>query len=221
MCLVVVSCTNDSRVLPAGEGRADAAGAAAGAKPEAPRETWDVYLLQGKRVGYGRTTVRREIEAGRAVVRTENTSHLSVKRGGPNQRAGHPRHERRDARRAAAAFRERDPHGTQSHPRHRRGSRQPARHGDARARRPTTPQRTSIDWPADCGGPFAIEQSLARKPMQPGERRTLKTLMAGFQSGGRRGTGGQAIRAYPAAPRRPRLAADRNRHAAAVAARRQ
>ena len=42
------------------------------------------------------------------------------------------------------------------------------------------PQESSIDWPADCGGPFAIEQSLARKPMQPGERRTLKTFMAGF-----------------------------------------
>ena len=60
------------------------AGRGSGARPRkaATRETWDVYLLQGQRVGYGRTTVRREIEAGRAVVRTENTSHLSVKRGG-------------------------------------------------------------------------------------------------------------------------------------------
>jgi hypothetical protein len=38
----------------------------------------------------------------------------------------------------------------------------------------------SISWPADCGGPFASEQSLLRKPMQPKERRTLKSLAIGF-----------------------------------------
>ncbi len=39
------------------------------------------------------------------------------------------------------------------------------------------PKRTSIAWSRDYGGPFAAEQNLLRRPMQPGERRTLKGLL--------------------------------------------
>ena len=82
ICLILVSCTTESRVVSAGEGPDTAAAAPADAKPAAPSETWDVYLLQGQRVGRGRTTVRQETEGGQTVLRTENTSHLSVKRAG-------------------------------------------------------------------------------------------------------------------------------------------
>ena len=34
-----------------------------------------------------------------------------------------------------------------------------------------------IDWPADVRGPYAVEQSVARKPMAPGETRSLKTFL--------------------------------------------
>jgi hypothetical protein len=37
-----------------------------------------------------------------------------------------------------------------------------------------------IDWSPEYGGFFALEQSLIRKPMQPGERRTLQALLLGF-----------------------------------------
>jgi hypothetical protein len=31
-------------------------------------------------------------------------------------------------------------------------------------------------WPPDCGGPFAVEDSLRRRPMQPGEQRQITSL---------------------------------------------
>ena len=46
------------------------------------RESWDLCLLQGKRVGYSHTTVRRQTESGREIVHTENTTRLSFNRGG-------------------------------------------------------------------------------------------------------------------------------------------
>jgi len=38
-------------------------------------------------------------------------------------------------------------------------------------------EKTSIPWSSDIGGFRAIEQSLARKPLAPGEKRSLKMLM--------------------------------------------
>ena len=43
-----------------------------------PRESWEIYLLQGSRVGYGHTVARREVESGRDVLRTESVSHLAL-----------------------------------------------------------------------------------------------------------------------------------------------
>jgi len=40
--------------------------------------------------------------------------------------------------------------------------------------------RGAIPWTADCRGFFAIEESLRRRPMQPGERRKLRMLMPVF-----------------------------------------
>ena len=57
--------------------------------------------------------------------------------------------------------------------------------------------KTSIPWSADIGGPFAAEQSLLRKPMQPGERRKLKMLDGRIPASGRRGNDGQG-RSSPA-----------------------
>jgi hypothetical protein len=42
------------------------------------------------------------------------------------------------------------------------------------------PAQTAIPWSPDCLGPLATEQTLLRRPMRPGERRTLKTLIIGL-----------------------------------------
>ena len=61
---------------------AGAAPAAAQSAPIVVRESWDVYLLQGTRIGYGHTVERRDVEAGQPVVCTEGLNHLAVKRAG-------------------------------------------------------------------------------------------------------------------------------------------
>ena len=46
------------------------------------RDDWDVYLMQGKRIGYGHVTVRHETTAHRNLLRTDSLNHLAVKREG-------------------------------------------------------------------------------------------------------------------------------------------
>lgn len=41
----------------------------------------------------------------------------------------------------------------------------------------TTKTRKVIDWPDDVRGPYAVEQSVARKPMEPGETRRIKSFV--------------------------------------------
>ena len=50
--------------------------------PTPERESWEIYRMQGKRIGYGNTTVRRTVEAEKPVVLTESLNHLAVKRAG-------------------------------------------------------------------------------------------------------------------------------------------
>ena len=45
-------------------------------------ESWEVYFMQSQPIGYGHTTMRRAIEAGRQVVLTESLNHLAIKRAG-------------------------------------------------------------------------------------------------------------------------------------------
>ena len=58
---------------------------AAGARPageSVDRETWDLYRMQGARVGYGHTTFHRAVEPGHATVKIEGLIHLSIQRSG-------------------------------------------------------------------------------------------------------------------------------------------
>lgn len=41
-------------------------------------------------------------------------------------------------------------------------------------------QKANLPWDKSWGGYFAMEQSLERKPLEPGEQRTLRALMPGF-----------------------------------------
>lgn len=149
------------------------------AAPEQVRETWDIYRLQGKRIGYGHTTVYRETESGQQLVRTESVNHLAVKRGGQTTEE--------DIRGASTETPEgqliRFESDTRMGP-------SPIRtigrvQGDQLVLETVgagsaAPAKTSIPWSTDCEGPFATEQTFLHRPMQPGERRTLKTLLIGF-----------------------------------------
>ncbi len=143
-----------------------------------PRETWDVYLLQGKRIGYGKTTVRSEVQEGRDVVVTVGLNHLAVKRAGQTTEEDILTTSIETPRGRMLRFES-----------EMRMGKKPIRtigqvHGNRLdidvSGSEAGPLRTSIAFPADCLGPYAIEQSLLQKPMQPGERRVLKSFVVGF-----------------------------------------
>lgn len=142
------------------------------------RDTWDVYLLQGKRIGYGHTTVAHGNDAGRQTIVTDSLSHLAIKREGQTTEE--------DIRTKSVET----PEGQliRFETEMRMGPNPIRTVGEVRgdqlviAMGTGTPSRssTSVPWPPNCGGPFATEQTLLRQPMRPGERRSLKALMIGF-----------------------------------------
>ncbi len=143
------------------------------------REVWDVYLMQGKRIGYGYTTIRQGVAAGQQVVSTESLNHLAVKRAGQTAE--------QDIRSKSTET----PQGQliRFESEMRMGP-TPIRtvgqvHGDRLDMETigggsTPPTQSSIRWPPDGRGPVATEQSLWQRPMRPGERRTITTLMIGL-----------------------------------------
>jgi hypothetical protein len=153
--------------------------AVAAAKAESPRETWDIYFLQGHRVGYGCTTIRHETEDGKPVVRTENTSRLSIQREGQTSQQDLRSLSVETPEGRVLRFESEMQMGTSplrvvGTPQDNRLRLEIGMPGAA------APREKFIEWPAGCRGPFAVEQSLARQPMQPGERRTLKIVMPEF-----------------------------------------
>jgi len=173
---ILSSCSQSS---PDAHGAPAAEGAAEAVAPNKERESWDILLLQGKRVGYAHTTARLVAESGRQILRTEDLARLSLRRGNDTVQ--------QDIRSLSIET----PDGkllrfeseigmgpaTIRTTGQVKGDRLEIETTGAAA----APAKTSIPWSADDAGPFATEQSLLRKPMQPGERRTLKVLMAEFQ----------------------------------------
>lgn len=143
-----------------------------------PRETWDVYLLQGKRIGYGKTTVQSNVDEGQDVVVTTGLNHLAVKRAGQTTEEDILTTSVETPQGQMLRFRSEIRMGQK--PIHTvgrvRGNRLDIEVSGAEA----APMRTSLAWPPNCRGPYALEQSLMQKPMQPGERRTMKSFVVGF-----------------------------------------
>ncbi|MEE8452878.1 MAG: transglutaminase-like domain-containing protein [Thermoguttaceae bacterium] len=140
-------------------------------------ETWDVYFMQGSRVGYGQTTIRHATESGRKVVRIEGLNHLAIRRFGEVTR--------QDLRFSCVET----PDGEliEFDTEMQMGSvpmRTVGRVDGNRLRMDVTTAgkkvSTSIPWSPDDGGPYAIEASLLRRPMRPGETRTVRALVPGF-----------------------------------------
>jgi hypothetical protein len=132
--------------------------------------------MQGVHVGYGHTTIHSGVEDDRPVVRTEIVNHLSIQRGGQPTTLG-----------ISCSSVETPEGGLLRFKSELLMSQIPLRtvgrvHDgkldlEATSAGSKTPIRQSIPWPNDSGGPMAVEQSLLRKPMLPGERRTVKSLM--------------------------------------------
>ncbi len=147
-------------------------------KPNEKRDSWDIFLLQGARVGYDHTTARG-VGSGGAVLRSENLSRLVLRRG-----AEIGRQEVRVATLEKPSGELLSFEGEIS-----MGSTPIRISGRVNGDRlciettgeGTAATKTSLPWSADDRGPFAVEQSLLRKPMQPGEHRKIKTFAVELQ----------------------------------------
>jgi transglutaminase-like putative cysteine protease len=137
-------------------------------------ETWDALRIQGARVGFGHTVVARDLDRDRTVARIEGTQHLAVRRFGDKsvQDVSFSSLETLDGQLISFTTEVRQSAVPQ---------RTTGRVTENLLEMETVTQgkrtRASIIWSPDFGGFNALEQSLHKQPMRPGERRTLKALM--------------------------------------------
>jgi hypothetical protein len=151
-----------------------ASAASAGTAANVDRETWEIYTIQGTRVGYGRTAVKQGSEGAGNRLQIEGLQHLSLKRF----------NERTEQEMSFSSSETGDGRLIEFQSEIRQGAvplRTTGRVAGDRLLLETTTQGqrqpASIPWSAEYGGFSAVEQSLLRKPMQPDERRTLRALV--------------------------------------------
>lgn len=146
-------------------------------QPVADQELWDVYYIQGTRVGYGSTQIERITRDGAERLRIRGSNEMRVKRFGQEsvQEVSFESIETLDG------------HLIEFTSQLSQGPTPLTVVGRVRGDRlelTTTSAgkslASSIAWGNDYGGPFAPELSLLRKPMQPGQRRRLRHLVVGF-----------------------------------------
>jgi transglutaminase superfamily protein len=137
-------------------------------------ETWDAYSMQGVRVGYAHTTIASTSEEGRELIRTQSHVHTSMQRSGQTitQDMTLTSWDTPDGR--LVRFESSMAGGPGEVV-----SRGMVRDGQLEIDTTTLgrTQSQKIPWQADWGGLFAPEQSLRRAPLEPGERRTIKSLL--------------------------------------------
>jgi hypothetical protein len=137
----------------------------------ADRESWDIFRIQGSRLGSGRTTLRHATEDGRTVLKVEQTMTLTVKRFGDSATI--------EMRYADTETPDGQLLGFESE---MRQGPTPTRtvgrvQGDRLFLEITTEgqrQQMTVPWTAGLGGMLAPDLSLLREPMKPGQRRTVR-----------------------------------------------
>lgn len=158
-----------------------AKGTAKAAAPAKEQESWDIMLLQGKRIGYIQNTIRPAVESGRDVLRIESTARISLRRGNDTSQQtmrvlsvetpeGQMLRYESEIGMGADSIRSTGKVN---------GNRLEIETTGAAA----TAAKTSLPWSANTLGPLA-DQLFVRNPIKPGEHRIQKMLLAEFQQVG-------------------------------------
>ena len=133
---------------------------------------WDVYYMQGSKVGYGHTTIGPAADEPKNLLRIEALNKLSVLRFG----------ERSDQELRTVSFETPTGEVVRWETHSSLGAQPVVVKGTVEGSRMLihssdgSPDQ-AIAWPPDARGFGGVEQSLTAKPMLPGERRSLKLLM--------------------------------------------
>lgn len=149
----------------------------AAASSQSPRETWDVITIQGTRAGYVHTTITRLDHQGRPAVRVDGVNHLVLTRAGEksSQQIRFTSFETTDGK--LIEFQTTTEFGQV--PVETTGRVE----GDLLLLQTKSLGRTdntSMPWKAEFGGPYAVELSLERQPLQPGQTRVIRSLFPGL-----------------------------------------
>lgn len=144
-------------------------------QPDAGRDSWDVILMDDKRVGYDHKTERTETRDGRTVRRTEAETRMLIKRFGETVELLNRYTSLETPEGELLAF------TSEGLPADSVGE---VHDGTLTIETTSAGNKAvrSLDWPDDAGGFFAEDQSLRGRPMQPGETRTLRFLQPAFNT---------------------------------------
>jgi len=160
------------------EAPADAAGPATPASAvSAEREIWEVASIQGVRVGYSRTTIRRVDQEGRGLVLIEGLTRIALRRFGSQVLMTIHTESTETPEGKLVACESVKAEGTTTAVTRGRVA------GNELRLETTTSGKTTtevIPWSPDCGGFYALQESLTRSPMKPGDQRTIRALVPGI-----------------------------------------
>lgn len=147
------------------------------AQPTNLSETWDAIYLQGEKVGAVQTTIESEERDGKQLVRTTSKLKMAVMRAGQPIRQEMFFTSLEDPQGRVVEFETRISAGPT--PLVTRGTVQ----GDklfVTVNSGGKESTSTLPWSETNGGLFAVEQSLARRPLQPGESRSLRLVTPGL-----------------------------------------
>lgn len=167
-----------SQVDPSREGSSQAAAG----EQQPQRETWDAIFFGDSQVGFSHTRYETLERDGQPLVQITARSELTIQRFNQTTRQ---RLEYRSLETPAGEVLEFD--SSMSSGDAEAGAIAMETHGavrngmiDLRLSTLGKKQEAQLPWDKSWGGFFALEQSLERKPLLPGEKRTLRALTPGF-----------------------------------------
>ncbi|MCA9161622.1 MAG: transglutaminase domain-containing protein [Planctomycetales bacterium] len=141
------------------------------------QESWDVITMQGVKVGYGHTVVKRIGEGADSQIATHSESHLSLARAGQAGQQTLVVDSLQHADGRLISVRSEIASGASSTVTKGQVD------GDFMHFETTTTGKTlatRLPWQDDWSGYFAVEQSLRNNPLKAGETRQLKELQPGY-----------------------------------------
>lgn len=142
-----------------------------------PCETWDVLYMDGSRVGSMHQLSRAAKREGQPVLSRQATLSMAMRRFGEDTEMSTEVYALESLDGRLISFEETPPDSkSKTTGRIADGELIVEIESSGKTRRRTVP------WPDDAGGFFAVEDSLRRQPMQPGERRTIHWLQPTLDS---------------------------------------